>query len=61
MSHIFSIFVEGAQDVALRKIGRKLSDYELYRVGKGMRSAFEMWEEVLTHAIKEVVSENKKY
>ena len=55
MEHIFKISVEDAQYIAIERIGRKLTDYELERVQKGVEFGLECcWEEVVIDAIEEL-------
>ena len=57
MKTIFCISVEDVQYVALRKIGRSLTDDELYTVRKGVQFGLECWEDVVTYAIGDAVAE----
>jgi len=47
MEDMFSISVEDVQNIALKKIGRKLTQEELRRVKKGVAFGLESWEEVV--------------
>jgi len=58
MKRIFCISDEDVQNIALWKIGRKLSYDELYRVQKGIEFGLECWEEVVIYAIREITEEN---
>ena len=51
---LFVLTVADAQFEAMRLIGRKLSDSELYRVGKGLQFGLECWDEVMKTAIIEI-------
>ena len=55
MDHIFIITVDDAQIAAMDRIGRELTEYELYRVRKGVESGLELsWWDVLNIAIDEL-------
>lgn len=51
---LFVLTVADAQFEAMRLIGRKLSDSELYRVAKGLQFGLECWNEVMKTAIIEI-------
>ena len=56
MKCLFAITVEDAQCAAQRKIGRKLTSYELQHVKKGIEFGLECcWEVVLETAIDDAV------
>ncbi len=61
MKDIFNISVDDVQNIALKKFRRKLSEYELSRVKKGIEFGLECWEDVVIYAIKEImiISEKK--
>ena len=54
MKEIFCILPEDVQNVALRKVGRKLTEDELYQVKKGIEFGLEHWEEVVINSINEL-------
>lgn len=54
MKDIFVICVEEVQNIAVKKIGRKLTDEELHRVKKGIEFGLECWEDVVLNAIEEL-------
>lgn len=54
MEEIFVISVEDVQHLALKKIGRELTQDELYKVKKGIEFGLECWEEVVIASIKEL-------
>jgi hypothetical protein len=56
---LFQLTTEDVQNIALKRIGRKLMDDELYRVQKGIEFGLECWEDVVKAAIDEV-GYNKK-
>ena len=57
MKNIFCVSAKDVQNIALKKIGRKLTDDELYTVRKGVQFGLECWEDVVTYAIRDVVEE----
>lgn len=54
---LFILSVEDAQELAKKKIGRELSEDEVYHVMRGVEAGFEDWEEVLEIAIEEAVGD----
>jgi len=54
---VFKLAVEDVQNIALRRIGRKLTDDEIDRVKDGIEFGLECWEIVVEAAVDEVVSE----
>jgi len=56
MKNLFVVSSIDAQNVAQRKIGRKLSVEELDRVKSGLEFGLEYWEDVIKYAIDEIVS-----
>lgn len=55
MDCIFKIGIDDAQNLALQRIGRELTIYELDRVRKGVEFGLELsWDVVLKTAIDEV-------
>lgn len=57
MDYIFRIDVDDVQYIARERIGRELTDDELYTVQKGVQFGLECWEDVVTYAIKDVLAE----
>lgn len=57
MYYIFTIGIEDAQDIARKRIGRELTDDELYTVKKCVGFGLECWEDVVTYAIKYAITE----
>lgn len=57
MKSIFCVSVEDVQYIALKKIGRRLTDDELYTVQKGVQFGLECWDDVVTYSIREAVAE----
>ena len=57
MDCIFAITIEEVQYIALKKIGRKLTDDELRTVRKGIGFGLECWEEVVTYAINDAIEQ----
>ena len=58
MKRVFCISDEDVQSIALWKIGRKLTDDEMYSVQKGVEFGLECWEEVVIYAIRDITEEN---
>jgi len=56
---IFVICVDDVQDLALKKLGRKLTEDELYRVKSGIESGLDCWEEVIINSIDELKVEKQ--
>ncbi len=54
MKDVFVISVEDIQNIALKEIGRKLSNDELHKVKKGIEFGLEFWEDIVICAIKEI-------
>lgn len=54
MEDIFAVCIEDVQNLALKKIGRKLTQDELYQVKKGIQFGLECWEEVIIASIDEL-------
>ena len=59
MEEMFSISVEDVQEIAVKKIKRKLTIDELYKVRKGIQSGLQHWTEIVVYAIDEVVDKGK--
>lgn len=57
MKVLFQLRDEDAQYLAVKMIGRELSDYELERVTKGLEFGLECWEGVMIAAIWEIADE----
>ena len=58
MNYIFKIGVDDAQNIALKRIGRKLTLEELERVKKGVEFGLELsWGVVVKTAIDEVAGD----
>ena len=57
MTYIFTIAVGDIQNVAIERIGRRLSADELHRVKKGVQAGLETWESVVEIAIDGVVAD----
>ena len=58
MNYIFKIGVDDAQNIALKRIGRKLTLEELERVKKGVEFGLELsWDVVVKTAIDEVAGD----
>ena len=58
MENIFAVPVADVQYLSLKKIGRMLTDDELYTVKKGVEFGLECWEEVVIYAIENVQEMN---
>lgn len=52
MKVLFQLTDQDAQIIALEKLGRKLTDEELYIVRKGLEFGLESWGEVMSLAIE---------
>jgi hypothetical protein len=57
MTYIFTISVGDLQNVAIERIGRRLTNDELRRVKKGLQAGLEPWESVAEIAIDEVTEQ----
>ena len=55
---IFLLQTEDVQNEALSKLGRKLTEDELYKVKKGVEFGLDCWPEVVSYAIDDL--EQKK-
>ena len=51
---IFLLQIEDVQNEALLKLGRKLTEDELYQVKKGVEFGLEFWPEVVRYAIDDL-------
>lgn len=58
MTYIFTISIGDIQNVAIKRIGRRLTADELHRVKKGVQAGLETWESVVEIAIEGVVAAN---
>jgi hypothetical protein len=54
MKSIFSISDEDVQCVAIRKLGRRLTDDEIEQVQDGVEWGLVYWEEVVGYAINDL-------
>ena len=57
MDYIFGIDVDDVQYIARERIGRELTDDELYTVKKGVGFGLECWEDVVIYAIRYAIAE----
>ncbi len=60
MKILFQLTDEDAQELALRKIGRELTEMELYNVKKGVAWGLDCWSDVMIDSIKEATNKNNK-
>jgi len=60
MTSLFTISIGDIQDVAVQRIGRKLTAEELRRVKKGLQSGLGFWEYMAEVAIDEVTRDTRK-